>query len=130
MGKFAACCALLLAACQPMYGQKSQRLPRIEKIPHKDKPTAAAETPWIETCPTNFRGDPTMAGRPDTARSTQLAQSGDDTLKQAQSITDPTSQGQAISVGIDHYRNALSKDPYNADITLKLALAYDKVYRK
>jgi hypothetical protein len=32
--------------------------------------------------------------------------------------------------GVEQYRQALIADPYNAEATLKLALAYDKVLRK
>ena len=35
-----------------------------------------------------------------------------------------------MSLGIDHYSKALVKDPYNAEATLKLALAYDKVFHR
>ena len=61
MGKFAACALVLVAsaggaACQSMYGAKSEHLPRIAKIPHKVVPEPVPLTPYVDSCATNFRG--------------------------------------------------------------------------
>ena len=55
---------------------------------------------------------------------------GDTALQQSGKAKDPPAQAELIRVAIDKYRNALVKDPYNSEATLKLAIAYDLVYRK
>jgi hypothetical protein len=132
LGALIACLALLVGAagCQQLYGGKPEKLKTPDK---KRKPPAAgpteAQVKYVEDCTANFRDDPKRVVR-DTSGSSTLTQAGDDSLAQALKVTDPAAQAESIKVSIDKYRNALSKDPYNADATLKLALAYDRVYRK
>ncbi len=126
-----ACLVLLGAAgCQPLYGGKPEKLKTPEKKKKPPDPVGQESTiKYVEECSANFRDDPKRVVR-DTSSSNTLTQAGDDSLAQAGKLTDPAAQAESIKVSIDKYRNALSKDPYNAEATLKLALAYDKVYRK
>jgi hypothetical protein len=124
------CLGFLLSGCQPLYGGKPERLktPEAKKKP-KDKEELATSIKYVDDCSANFRDDPKRVFR-DKQGSNTLVQAGDDSLSQAMKLTDPAAQADSIKVSIDKYRNALQKDPYNADATLKLALAYDRVYRK
>jgi hypothetical protein len=122
---------LALGACQPLYGGKPEKLTGLQK---KKKPpeeaTAVAEVKYVEDCTANFRDDPKTVRFRDTSGANNLIGSGDDALVQADKATEPKSQAELIRVSIDKYRTALIKDPYSADATLKLAVAYDRVYRK
>jgi hypothetical protein len=119
-----------LVACQPLYGGKPEKLRNPDK---KKKPAEASdpviEVKYVEDCSANFRDDPKRVFR-DTTASNTLTSAGDDALGQADKAKEPSSQAELIKVSIDKYRNALVKDPYNSDATLKLAVAYDRVYRK
>lgn len=131
LGAFALACLLLgSAGCQQLYGGKPERLKTPDKKKRPPEPVGATENvKYVEDCSANFRDDPKRVFR-DKAGSNLLVQAGDDSQAQANKVTDPAAQAETIRVSIDKYRNALQKDPYNADATLKLALAYDRVYRK
>jgi hypothetical protein len=116
--------------CQPLYGGKPEKLKNPEKKKHPaEAPDQVAEVKYVEDCTANFRDDPKRVFR-DTSGSNTLTGAGDDALGQADKAKDPASQAELIRVSIDKYRNALTKDPYNSEATLKLAIAYDRVYRK
>ena len=119
-----------LSACQPLYGGKPEKLttPSKKKVP-KDEVVADAPVKEIEECQADFRADPKTA-RPQTSISSQLTGEGDTALANSDKAADPAAQAGLIRESIDKYRNALIKDPYNTEATLKLALAYDRVYRK
>lgn len=119
-----------LAACQPLYGGAPEKLRNPEKKKQPPQPAeVASEIKYVDECQTDFRGNPKGVFR-DTSTSATLVGSGDDALAQASKAKDPSSQADLIKVSIDKYRNALVKDPYNAEATLKLAVAYDRVLRK
>jgi hypothetical protein len=117
------------AACQSLYGGKSEPLAKVRKIPTKAVPEVAPVIPYVDSCATNFRGNPAGISI-DRSRAEQLIVTGDTSIQQADKIPEPDARAKVVTVGIDHYRNALVKDPYNAEATLKLALAYDRVYRR
>jgi hypothetical protein len=120
----------LSAGCQPMYGGKPDKLPTPQrKKPPKDEPIVEAPVKMIDECTADFRADPRTV-RPQTSQSNDLTDQGTTAVANSDKSTDPTAQAGLIREGIDKFRNALIKDPYNAAATLKLALAYDKVYRK
>lgn len=124
------CLLLGSAGCQQLYGSKPEKLKTPDKKKHPAEPPGTVDNiKYVDDCSANFRDDPKRVFR-DKAGSNLLVQAGDDSLVQSNKITDPAAQAESIRVTIDKYRNALQKDPYNADATLKLALAYDRVYRK
>jgi hypothetical protein len=116
--------------CQALYGGKPEKLrnPDRKKKP-EEAVEAAAAVKYIDDCVANFRDDPKLV-RPDSSRANMLVGDGDATLAQVPKAKDPPSQAELIRQSIDKYRSALVKDPYNTEATLKLAIAYDMVYRK
>jgi predicted Zn-dependent protease len=119
-----------VVACQPLYGGKPEKLaaPQKKKAP---KEAEVAETPIkeVDECTADFRADAKLA-HPQPSMSNSLTAEGDSALASSDKATDIQARVGLIRESIDKYRNALVKDPYNAEATLKLALAYDRVYRK
>jgi hypothetical protein len=118
------------SGCQELYGNAPEKLRNPEKKKRPpEPPEATVEIKYVEECAANFRDDPKKVFR-DTTGSNSLVGGGDDAMVQADKAKEPKAQAELIKVSIDKYRNALTKDPYNADATLKLAVAYDRVFRK
>ncbi len=119
-----------LVACQPLYGGKPERLVApAKKKPPKEEAAPEVQIKEVEDCQADFRLDPRTA-RPQASLSSQLTGEGDTALASSDKATDPSTQAGLLREAVDKYRNALIKDPYNSEATLKLALAYDRVYRK
>jgi predicted Zn-dependent protease len=125
----AICLGSGLVACQPLYGGKPEKLtaPQKKKAPKEEVVDIPIKE--VEDCQADFRADAKTA-RPNASLGNQLAGEGDSSIASAEKSNDIQQRVGLIREAIDKYRNALIKDPYNADATLKLALAYDKVYRK
>ena len=124
------CLALVVAVgCQPLYGGKPEKLvaPQKKKAPKEE--VVEVQIKEVEDCQADFRADPKTA-RPNVALGNQLSSEGDSSIASSEKATDIQQRVGLVREAIDKYRNALIKDPYNADATLRLALAYDKVYRK
>jgi hypothetical protein len=131
MGRSLAVCAILaFAGCQPLYGAQPERLrDPPKKKPPKEEATQVVQVKFVEECVTDFRGDPKRVIRNSSAARTDIA-SGQEALNQARAAKDEGARISFLKIGVDKLRNALLKDPYSADATLELALAYDRVLRK
>lgn len=117
---------VFVAACQPMYGAKAPRLKNPPIVKHDtSKGPKPAEPVYNEECSVNFSAPPTQKRQTKVAEQHVVA--GDAAIQTAQ--REPAKQEMAAQ-GVEQYRQALIADPYNAEATLKLALAYDKVLRK
>jgi hypothetical protein len=126
------CLALLSfgVGCQALYGGKPEKLPSVprKKAP-PEAPVAEVQIKEIDECTADFRADNKNVNR-QTTLSNQLTGEGDTAISNSDKAAGAPAQAGLIKEGIDKYRNALIKDPYNPEATLKLALAYDRVYRK
>jgi hypothetical protein len=118
-----------VTACRPLYGNKPEKLVTPSKKKRPPEATEEAVAKYVEDCQADFRGDPNKV-RQQSSLSGTLVDEGSTAMQSADKAKDAASQAELIKTGIDKFRNALLKDPYNADATLQLALAYDKVLRK
>jgi hypothetical protein len=116
--------------CQQLYGDKPEKLETPSK---KKKPpeVAAADIPikYIDDCAADFHADPKTV-RVNKALAAPLASQGDSAIQGADKATDPMAKVGLIKDAINKYINALKQDPYNPEVTLSLARAYDQVLRK
>lgn len=121
---------LSIAACQPLYGGAPEHMHTPEK---KKRPPeavdAGAQVKYIDECTAQFQDDP-RKWHPAPAMARPLVETGDTAIATSDKTAEPNAKVGLIREAIDRYRLALQKDPYNADATLKLAVAYDKVLRK
>lgn len=112
-----------------MYVGRSEKL-RNPPPARGTRPVIAEAPPsFVEDCDVNFSARPTKQRQ--TARANTLVTTANTTLQGPPSAPVTTSREVSLVVrAIDLYRDALLVDPYNADATLNLALAYDAVLRK
>ena len=119
-----------MAACKPMYGDPPAHLakPGRVKPPKGWNQEPVVENHYLEDCTVDFRAAPT------TKRQTKVAEqqviAGDSALANVKPDAPDQTKAEMAVRSIEHYKEALLADPYNAEATLKLALAYDKVLRK
>jgi len=118
-----------LVACQPLYGGKPEKLVAPQKRKAPPEVTTEVQIKEIEDCQADFRGAAKNV-RVNTSRSNTFVGDGDTALASSDKASEVQQKVGLLREGIDKYRNALIQDPYNAEATLKLALAYDRVYRK
>ncbi len=130
MGKtLIAVTTLLLAACQPMYGDKAATMRNPPPIkPPKDLPVEVTKVIYDVNCQLVTR--PVKNPRRDAKRSEIHVRAGDQNMSIGEKAAEPQARGVAFVDGIDQYSTALTSDPFNAEATLKMAIAYDKVLRK
>jgi hypothetical protein len=127
--RWSLCLVLALAACQPLYGGKPQKLKNPE--PHKPPPGTEVAEPvrYVEECNADFRADPgRYRAQPQIAR--PLFEAGEAAMSTAEREKDDQKKVALVREAIDKYRNALIKDNFYVEATLKLAVAYDRARRK
>ena len=117
--------------CQPLYGGRPEKLPPVprKKAP-PEAPVAEVQIKEIDECKADFQADPKKVPPAQPQLSSQLIGDGDTAIANSDKAAEPAAQAGLLKEGIDKYRNALLKDPFSPEATLKLALAYDRVYRK
>ncbi len=126
MSRVLAC--LVLAGCSSMYADKAERLAKPPiKNPPKLEAVAQVDFKYVDTCTFDFHANK-MTVRADHAVGHALTVEADATMDGAKGKD--TKAYNSVRDAIDKYGNALRKDPYDAETTLKLALAYDRMYRK
>jgi hypothetical protein len=135
MGKlWAVATAFALVACQPMYGAKAPKLknpPVVAESKRKLPPQPDLPKPQpIEECEWHAQPPPAKAPKRDTRASQDNVVKADAKIIASDKATDIKPKGDLLIDSINEYGNALIKDPYNAEATLKLAVAYDKALRK
>src|SRR5690242_2678860 len=119
-----------LTACS-MYGEKPAPLHPVEsRNPPKDwNKDPETKVSYIDDCATDFHRDAAHVKRQTRAAETHVTD-GDTQLAASDKATDQTAKTDLIVRGIQHYADALRADPYDANATLKLAVAYDRVLHK
>ncbi|CAN5866883.1 hypothetical protein BH11MYX3_BH11MYX3_25290 [soil metagenome] len=130
MGKLLAIATLVLAACQPMYGAKAPPVRNPPPIRHAQviEPPAPPKQ-QIEDC--NYKGVAiTKPPKRDVVRSQDHIQKADVAVGNFDKALVPVTKGDLLIDSIQQYGNALEKDPYSVEATLKLARAYEKAQRK
>lgn len=120
--------AVMLAGCS-MYGAPPAVL---HSPPHLRPPAGsdAGEPPiaYVDDCATDFHRD-ARAVHPQPKLAADLVATGDATRDAASKATG-AQQAELLVSSIQHYADALRADPYDANATLDLAVAYDRVLRK
>jgi len=126
--RIAALCIVLLAACD-MYAAPPER----PHGPGEVKPRPAEPPPpptiYVEDCQASFQDDP-RKWNPQPALARPIVATGNTALASSETAHEPAAKIGLVREAIDKYRLALQKDPYSAEATVKLAVAYDKVLHK
>jgi hypothetical protein len=129
LGKVSIAVVLLVSACS-MYGEKAPKLRNpvpVKPDLSKTSEPPVAQTPDNEVCEFYERDMPVPKR---TAKTAELEQTGDARTQVFTKASDVNAKQDALIDAIDAYGRALASDPFNPDLTLKLALSYDKAYRK
>jgi len=131
MGKLLAIATLAFCACQPMYGGKPTKMKDPTAVRHPPVPPEPpkAARPTTDEC--NYKVVAiTKPPKGDRPRSDEAIRRGDTAVGSYEKATDSKAKGQLLIDSIQQYGNALDKDPYSAEATMKLARAYDLAARK
>lgn len=132
MGKtLLAMATLAFCACQPMYGAKAPKMKDPQTIKHPPVPPAPPKAPRETSDECNYK----VVAAPknlkvDRPRAEEAARRGDTAIGSFDRATNVDAKGKLLIDSIQQYGNALEKDPYSAEATLKLARAYDAAARK
>lgn len=123
--------ASAMASCQPLYGGKPAALknPPKKKAPPEAQ-IAAVAIPWDDECQADFHGKPGSIP-PNPAVAKGLVESGNNVLINSErTINEPQKRAAMTLEAIEKFKAALAKDPYSAEATYGLAVAYAKVLKK
>lgn len=126
--------AVAATGCHGMYDAKAQRLHNPEPIkPPKgfNDDASVVQTPIYNTDACVIRDAPVPIAKKGAVKHTvELTGQGDEKVKKFDHSADPQEKTVLIKSSLEDYRKALVDDPFSAEATMKLAVAYDKVLRK
>jgi len=120
---------LLLAACQPLYGGKPSDMKDPKKTRPKNGEVVAEEIEWDDNCDSKFFEKPIKI-KPDHAVVRQHITLADQAINASDVEEKPGKKSSLVLTAIDEYKQALVEDPYDAEATYGLAVAYATVYKK
>ena len=84
---------------------------------------------YRDTCVHDFRMPIKKVAR-DSKGAVAATKLGDTKVVAAENTVVVTTKGDLFRDGIDQYHQALRRDPFDAEVTLKLAVLYDQLRRK
>jgi hypothetical protein len=118
-----------LVGCQPLYHGKQKMQNPERTTPPKGSEPVAAPIVWNEDCDSHFFEARTKQ-KPDHAAAAAKISAGDAAIAQAKPMANDDKKGTLVLDAIAQYKQALNVDPYNADATYDLAVAYATVRKK
>lgn len=133
LGKVSIALVVLVSACN-MYGEKAQRMrnpvPIQPTLAQKEQMKKEAEVVIVDLpdCEYHERAMP-VPTKP-SKQASELERTGDAQSQVFTKASDINVKKDALIDAIDTYGRALANDPFNPDLTLKLARAYEKAQRK
>jgi hypothetical protein len=120
-----AACLVVVAACQhPARPQRAKRVPQ--------RPAPVVEAPpgkYVEECSARFLDAPDLH-KPNRSMAEVLISNGDGRVALALKNPEPADRAVLLLDARERYADALEKDNYSAEATFKLAVTYDRLYRK
>lgn len=114
--------------CKPLYSGPAEPMKGPPKSKPKDGEAAAVPIAWDEECDTNFHDKLTVPANPAAGRT--LTETATGTLVNAERTEDPKQRAALTLEALEKFKAALVKDPFSAEATYGLAIAYTKLYRK
>jgi hypothetical protein len=123
---------LAIAACQPMYGGKAQKLKDPPLVDRGDTKTEGPPPkPYIDKCTTNMHVPSPPKGAPrDPVAAATYTQQAEASYAKVETADTTDKKRDLVLAAINQYQGALAKDPYDATATLELARLYDRTLRK
>jgi hypothetical protein len=115
-----------LAGCKPLYGGKAENMKGPPKSGGSGGPDG--DIAWVEDCETNFHEKLTVPPNVNAGRT--LSETAASTLVTAERTAKPDQRAALTVEAIEKYKQALNKDPFSAEATYGLAIAYTKVLHK
>ena len=115
--------------CTAAKPEKLHNPERKKKPPPEAPDSMGVQIKYNEDCQASFQDDP-RKWHPQPQLARPLVETGDTAIASSDKATEAQAKVGLIKDAIDKYRNALVKDPYSSEATLKLAIAYDRVLRK
>jgi hypothetical protein len=119
----------LLVGCQPLYSGKPAKMRNPDETRPKTGEPVAEEIVWDDKCNSEFFGKPS-ALKPNAGVVQKHVATGDLSLDASEREAPTAKKSSLVLAAIDEYKLALVEDPYSAEATYGLAVAYATVYKK
>jgi hypothetical protein len=129
---FVAVAVVALAGCQGMYSGKAEKVrdPAPIKPPATVPGEGETEAVVYNENPCPIRLSAALPSKKKTVSTETLTAEGDQKFEKIDAAPTASAKTVLLLDSLDKYRRALVDDPFSAEATLKLALAYDKANYK